>query len=74
VEVWLFLGLSAQTRTSAVLHDLVRLLAGVSLLLLPEVAYLGTYFLTYGHAPAVIAGGAAAAVELLAVVAFLRRS
>jgi hypothetical protein len=74
VEVWLFLGLSAQTRTSAVLHDLVRLLAGVSLLLLPEVVYLGAYLLTYGHALAVIAGGAAATVELLAVVAFLRRS
>jgi predicted permease len=73
VEVWLFLGVSSQTRTSAVLHDLVRLLAGVSLMLMPELAYLGVYVASYDHALSVLAGGLTAIVELFAVVFLLRR-
>jgi len=73
VEVWLFLGVSSQTRTSAVLHDMVRLLAGVALMMLPELAYLGAYFASYDHALSVLAGGATAAIELSVVVLRLRR-
>ncbi|HVP24292.1 MAG TPA: hypothetical protein VMS77_10325 [Conexivisphaerales archaeon] len=73
VEVWLFLGVASQTRTSAVLHDMVRLLAGVSLMLLPELVYLGSYILSHDHLLSVILAGAMAAAELGSVVFFLRR-
>ncbi len=73
VEVWLFLGVSAQTRTSAVLHDLIRLLAGVSIMVLPLGAYILTYLVTSGHVLAVVAGGVTAVTELAAIVLFLRR-
>jgi hypothetical protein len=73
VEVWLFLGVSAETRTSAVLHDMVRLLAGVSLMLLPLLAYVGTYIVSFDHALSVLAGAAIAASELGAVVLLVRR-
>jgi predicted permease len=73
VEAWLFLGVSSQTRTSAVLHDTIRLLAGVSLMITPELAYLGAYFLSHSHALSVLGGGATAVIELLVVVSLLRR-
>ena len=72
VEVWLFLGVSAETRTSAVLHDMVRLLAGVSLMLLPELAYAGAYIVSFDHALSVLAGAVIAAFELGAVVLLVR--
>jgi hypothetical protein len=73
MEVWLFLGVSAETRTSAVLHDLVRLLAGVSLMLLPLLAYMGIYITSFNHALSVAAGALIAAFELGAVVLLVRR-
>jgi hypothetical protein len=74
VEVWLFLGVSAETRTSAVLHDMVRLLAGVSLMLLPLLAYTGAYIVSFDHAVSVLAGAVIAASELAGVVLLVRRS
>jgi hypothetical protein len=73
VEVWLFLGISAETRTSAVLHDMVRLLAGVSLMLLPELAYTGAYIMSFDHALSVMVGAVIAASELWGVVLLVRR-
>jgi hypothetical protein len=72
MEVWLFLGVSAETRTSAVLHDMVRLLAGVSLMLLPLLAYTGAYIVSFDHALSAVAGGVIAASELGAVVLLVR--
>jgi hypothetical protein len=74
VEVWLFLGVAAETRTSAVLHDVVRLLAGVSMMLLPELAYTGAYVVSFDHGVSVLAGALAAAFELASMILFVRRS
>jgi predicted permease len=74
VEVWLFLGLASETRTSAMLHDLTRLLAGGFVMVLPEVAYVVTYLLLLDHPLAVLAGGVVAVAELWMAIRLLKLS
>lgn len=73
MEVWLFMGVASETRTSAVLHDMIRLFAGVSLMLLPELAYAGVFVLSFDHGLSILTGGAAASAELFLVVLLIRR-
>ena len=73
VEVWLFLGFASDTRISAVLHDFARLLAGVLIMILPELVYAGAYLFSLNHGLAVMSGGLTAIVELTLTIALLWR-
>jgi hypothetical protein len=74
LEVRLFLGFTPRGRIMFVLQDLARMAAGAGTVLLPATIYVVTYLLTFNHAAGAVGMLAAAWVELVAVVEFVRRS
>jgi predicted permease len=73
-EIKLFLDSAAKGRIAALIHDFEKLVAGVVITLIPEVAYAATYFVSFDHILAILIMAGAAAAELGIAVFLLRRS
>jgi predicted permease len=74
VEIRLFLGFVTQGRIVTLIHDLEKLIAGVIIMLIPEVAYVTTYFISVDHVSAILVMGGTAVAELAMAVYLLKRS
>jgi predicted permease len=74
VEVRLFLVFVTQGRIVTLIHDLEKLIAGVIIMLIPEVAYVTTYFISVNHVSAILVMGGTAVTELAMAVYLLERS
>lgn len=74
IEIRLFLGFAAKRKIDTLLHDLGRLIAGVIITLIPEVAYVITYLIWVDHVLAILVMGGAATAELAMALCLLRSS
>jgi predicted permease len=74
VEIKLFLGFVTQGRITALIHDLEKLIAGVIITLIPEVAYATTYFISVNHISAILTMTGTATAELAIAVYLLKHS
>jgi predicted permease len=74
IEIRLFLGFSRQGRVALLLYDLGRLMAGVTVGLIPLVVYALTYLLSGNHVSAILAMSSVAATEMAVAVHLLRQS
>jgi len=74
IEIKLFLGFVTQGRIAALIHDLEKLLAGVIITLIPEAAYVTTYFITVNHISAILTMTGTATAELAITVYLLKHS
>jgi hypothetical protein len=74
LEVRLFLGFTPAGRVTFVLQDFARMAAGAGLVILPAVTYAVAYIFRFDQLLAAGAMLAVAALELIAVVEFVRRS
>jgi len=74
VEIRLFLGLVAKRKIDTLIHELGRLMAGVVIALIPEIAYVITYLMSADHISAILVMGGAATAELAMASHLLRRS
>jgi len=73
-EIKLFLCSAAKGRIAAVVRDVEKLAVGVLTVLIPQVAYASSYFISFNHATAVLAMGAVAVAELTIATRVLKRS
>lgn len=73
-EIKLFLGSAAKGRIAGLTRDAEKLIAGVMIALIPEIAYAATYFISIDHILAILTMGVAAVAELAVAVYLLRRS
>ena len=73
-EIKLFLDSAAKGRIAAIIHDLEKLVAGIVIILVPEVAYATTYFVSLDHILAILVMTVSATTELGIAVSMLRRS
>lgn len=73
-EIRLFLGSATTGKIAALVHDLKKLVTGVTIIVIPEVAYGISYFVSSNHAFAVSAMGGIALVELATAFYLLKRS
>jgi len=71
-EVQLFLDSVTRGKISAIIHDLKKLVVGVTILLIPLVAYVVTYLVSFSHVFAVLGIGGASASELAVAVYLLQ--
>jgi predicted permease len=74
LEIKLFLNSAAKGRIVALIHDLEKLVVGVTITLIPEVAYVIAYFVSFNHVLAILTMSGAAAVELAMTVYVLKNS
>jgi predicted permease len=74
LEIKLFLNSAAKGRIAARIHDLEKLIAAVTIMLIPEVAYVTAYFVSFDHVLAISAMSVAAVAELAMAVYLLKRS
>ena len=74
IEIKLFLGFVTQGRIAALIHDFEKLIAGVIITLIPEGAYVATYFISVNHISAILAMSGTAIAELAMAVYLLKRS
>jgi hypothetical protein len=74
VEIKLFLGFVTQGRIVTLIHDLEKLIAGVIIMLIPEVAYVTTYLISVNHVYAILVMGGTAVAELAMAIYLLKRS
>jgi len=75
VEIRLFLGLVAKRKIDTLIHDLGRLIAGITIALIPEIAYVTAYLMSTDHISAILIMGGVATAELaMANYLLLRRS
>jgi predicted permease len=70
-EVQLFLGSVTRGKISAIIHDLKKLVVGVTTLLIPLATYVVTYLISFSHVFAVLSIGGASASELAIAVYLL---
>ena len=73
-EIKLFLNSAAIGRIAAVTQDVEKLVAGVTIALIPEIAYVASYLISYNHVAAILAMGGTAVVELALALYVLRGS
>jgi len=74
IEIRLFLGFVAKRKIDTLIHDLGRLIVGVIIALIPEVAYVTTYLMSTDHLSAILIMGGVATAELAMASYLLRRS
>jgi predicted permease len=73
-EIKLFLSSATKGKIAALIHDLEKLIAGVIITLIPEVAYATTFFISFDHVLAILIMGGTAVAELAMAVYLLKRS
>ncbi|PVX23170.1 MAG: hypothetical protein CW691_11435, partial [Candidatus Bathyarchaeum sp.] len=73
-EIQLFLDSVTNGKLSAVIHDLKKLVIGVTTLLVPLAIYATVYLVSFSHILAVLSMGAASVAELVLAVHLLRRN
>jgi predicted permease len=73
-EIRLFLGSAAKGRIAALARDLEKLVAGVTIALVPEAAYAIAYLFSFDHVFAISVMGGVAVAELALAMCMLRRS
>ena len=73
-EIKLFLNSAAKGRIRALTQDFEKLIAGVMIALIPEIAYATTYFISFDHVLAISIMGWVAVSELATAVYLLKRS
>jgi predicted permease len=73
-EIQLFLSSVTKGKISALIHDLKKLVVGVTALLTPLAAYAVCYIVSFSHVFAVLTMGGASASELALAVHLLRRN
>jgi predicted permease len=73
IEIRLFLGFVTQGRIATLINDLEKLIAGVIIMLIPEVAYVTTYLISVNHISAILIMGGTAFAELAMAVHLLKR-
>jgi hypothetical protein len=66
--------IAAKGSVNTLVHDVVRLIAGIIIVLILEIAYAITYFCSVDHIFAILVMGGAAALEFAVAVYLLRRS
>jgi len=71
-EIKLFLNSAGKGRIAAVTQDAEKLVAGVTIALIPEIAYAASYLISYNHVAAILAMGGTAVVELALALYVLR--
>ena len=74
LEIQLFLSSVTTGKIAALIHDLKKLIVGVTTLIIPLAAYALVYLISLSHVFAVLGMGGAAASELALVVYLLRRN
>ena len=72
LEIKLFLNSAAKGRIAALIHDLEKLVVGVTVTLIPEVAYVTVYFVSFNHVLAILTMCGAAVAELAMAVCMLK--
>jgi predicted permease len=72
-EIELFLASAAKGKIRGVIRDLEKLLAGVAIILVPQVAYATVYFASLNHGFAILVMCAAASGELVIAIHTLKR-
>jgi hypothetical protein len=73
-EIRLFLSSAVKGRIAALTLDLEKLIVGIMITFIPEVAYATTYFISFDHILAILIMGGAAVAELAMAVYLLKRS
>jgi predicted permease len=73
MEIRLFLGFIAKRKIDTLLHDLGRLMAGITIVMIPEVAYVAMYLIWADHVFAISVMGGVATAELAIVMYLLKR-
>jgi predicted permease len=73
-EIQLFLSSVTKGKISALIHDLKKLVVGVTALITPLAAYAVCYIISFSHVFAVLTMGGASASELALAVYLLRRN
>jgi predicted permease len=63
-EIELFLRTVAKSRISAIINDIEKLIVGIIIVLLPQLAYTATFLSTLNHSLSLMAMGTTALVEL----------
>jgi predicted permease len=74
LEIKLFLNSAAKGRIAALVYDLEKLIAGITIMLVPEIAYVTAYFVSFDHILAILTMSGAAAAELAMAVYALNNS
>ncbi|UCC57605.1 MAG: hypothetical protein JSW14_04275, partial [Candidatus Bathyarchaeum sp.] len=73
-EIQLFLSSVTKGKIAALIHDLKKLIVGVTTLLIPLAAYAVVFLISFSHVFAVLAMGGAATSEMALAVYLLRRN
>jgi predicted permease len=73
-EIQLFLSSVTKGRITALIHDLKKLIVGVTTLIIPLAVYAVGYLISFSHVFAVLGMGGASASELALAVHLLRRN
>ncbi len=73
-EIKLFLSSAAKGKIRALTQDFEKLIAGVMIILIPEIAYATAYFISFDHILAISIMGWVAVFELAIAVYLLKRS
>jgi predicted permease len=73
-EINLFLGSASKGRIGALALDFERLIAGVMIIMIPELAYAATYFVSFDHVLAILVMGGVAVSELVLAFHLLKCS
>jgi len=73
-EIQLFLSFVTKGKIAALIHDLKKLIVGVTTLTVPLAAYAAIFLVSFSHALAVLIMGGAAASELALAVYLLKRN
>jgi len=73
-EIQLFLSSVTKGKIAALIHDLKKLIIGVTTLITPLVVYAVGYLISFSHVFAVLGMGGASASELALAVYLLRRN
>lgn len=71
-EIKLFLGSAAEGKIEALVHDLEKLVAGITIMLIPEAAYVTAYIVSLNHILAILVMSGAALAELATAVCLLK--
>jgi hypothetical protein len=73
-EIQLFLSSVTKGKIAAILHDLKKLIVGVTTLIIPLAVYAVIFMVSFSHVFAVLGTGGASASELALAVYLLRRN
>ncbi|KON29359.1 hypothetical protein AC477_05985 [miscellaneous Crenarchaeota group-1 archaeon SG8-32-1] len=73
-EIQLFLIIVTKGKISALVHDLKKLVVGITTLLIPLVAYSITYLVSFSHIFAVLIMGAISTLELALAIYLIRQN